>query len=388
MKCFFLLLFQLFITIGFTQTLNEIHVVKRILKENKNYILSDSSSFFTNGYMHLEGKIGNKKASIELNIFPNQITAFLFADTLQGILGFTSYYSNGILSFEYDEYKFVGGVKTFSRMYLAFKRDLTLSGYAIEDGTKKVIPCSFKEKYPYKAIRMKNLNFNYSSSVKKFPIGLYGSLLFAGNTNNFNKVINSNLLSSYDNIGLNYPNEVNKMNFNKLEYLKKRKTYKSFYIAKFKKICHKIITNEFIKEAKESGHTDIYLNEVRAEVLCNDGKYLVLQLISNYADGISYPYYETYLFEYDLINKKKINLNVLNTLNHNTKIEECIYSKLKKEKLLDANKGLDDTFFLDKPNVGFRTSKGYVLLRKGGNHGIHNFYKFYNTKIIFSLFVL
>jgi hypothetical protein len=195
------------------------------------------------------------------------------------------------------------------------------------------------------------------------------------------------LLNWYDNIGLNDDEEVNKMNFKELEYLKTRKTYKAYCIAKFKKVCAKIINKQFIKDAKESGHTDIYENGLNAEVLCNDGRYLVVQSITTLADGYAYPYYATGLFEFDLVNNKIVNIDSIATIEEESKsfisIKNGLIAKLKNAEVLNIGKGgLDDEFFLSSPSVAFKTAKGYVLVKQGGNHGIHNFYKFYREDII------
>jgi hypothetical protein len=360
-------------------------IEKRILKEHPNCIVPDSSSFFINGYLHLDGKIGNATASIEVNIFPNRISSYLFSDSLQGIIGLETEYVKGILHFGYDEYKFVGGIKAIDEIYLAITKDTSFVGYVKTNN--KLVPCNFKEKFSTASIGMRNLNFKYQAKVNNFPTLLYGNLLFADTASTSSKLINNNLLDFYDGIGLNYQDEVGKMSFKELDYLKTRKTYRAYCVAKFKKVCAKIINKEFIENAKESGHTDIYENGLNAEVLCNDGRFLVIQSITTLADGNAYPYYETGLIEFDLVNNKIIDVEKNATIDNESKsfnsIKNGVIAKLITAKVLDTDKGgLDDEFFLSSPRVAFKTTKGYVLVRQGGNHGIHNFYKFYRKDII------
>jgi hypothetical protein len=211
--------------------------------------------------------------------------------------------------------------------------------------------------------------------------------LFADTITKAGKKLNEHLLTWCDQLGQN-SDEIEKISFKDLEYLKTRKAYKTYCINKFKRICQKTITKEFIADAKESGHNDVYLNGLNVEVLVNDGRYIVLQLISGFADGIAYPYCQTSILEYDVEQMKVLDIayqfkEAMQTeadLNDNA---IAIIAKLKQAKLYDAsNEGLSDGWFLSNLKIAFITQKGYVLTRSGGNHGIHQFYKFYSKGFI------
>jgi hypothetical protein len=340
----------------------------------------DSASLFENGYLHLKGKIGNSNATVEINSVPP--SAYIFCDSLKSITAFDVIYKNGIIELTNDDWLFSAGMSTIEEIDLAFQNDSTVVGYAIRDTSQKESKCFFKLNPSDGHISMNQYSFEFKSEYKYFPVNLGEDILFADSSTATGKLINSKLLDEYDLIGQNYNEVINKLSFISIAKYKNVKDYKTYSISKFIDAYKKIINKSFLKDAKESGHTDDYLNEITSRIIWNDGHYLVMQIIIYYADGIAYPYYDTGIFEYDLKKNKVVAIDQLNSnLHADTSNIQKVIANLKKDKIYDDDESGDD-WFLSDPQIAFYTEKGIVLYKAGGNHGIHHFYKYYPREVL------
>lgn len=339
----------------------------------------DSAHLFENGYLHLKGKIGNSDATIEINSVP--LSAYVFCDSLKSINAFYITYKNGILELLNDDWLFNAGTSTVEEIDLALQNDSTVVGYAIPDSLHKEVKCIFKLNSSDGHVSMNMYSFEFKSEYKHFPVNLGEDILFADSSTASGKLINSRLLDEYDLIGQNYEVE-NKLSFIGIAKYKNVKDYKTYSISKFTDAYKKIINRSFLKDAKESGHTDDYLNEITSRVMWNDGQYLIMEIIIYYADGIAYPYYDTGIFEYNLKKNEVVELDKLNANIHaDTSNIQQVIANLKKEEIYDVGDEGDD-WFLEEPQIAFYTEKGLVLFKTGGNHGIHHFYKYYPRKVL------
>jgi hypothetical protein len=361
-------------------SLTENNIISKIFATCPSCSLVDST-FPVNGYGHFKGVMGNSAATLDLNFDG----AYVFSDSLNSIQGFDVTYKKGVLGLSYNDWSFTGGIKTVIQIFLVKQTGNSLYGYAVDDSNKKVVPCRFTENYEDGALKFTFSSFAFHSKFKKFPVQAFGNLLFADSANNDAKNINKLLLDSYDIIGLNYEDDVKELKFDDIAFLKTPKLYGKYAVAKFKRAYQKIITTKFLRDAKESGHRDVFLNGAEGHVICNDGHALVIEIIASFADGDAYPYYETYLFDYDISGKKKVD----EMEDGNTDDDDPIFEKKKNEliKRLQDSKLFDDSetgdnWFLSNPKVAFVTGNGIVLVKKGGNHGIHSFYKYYPRNVV------
>lgn len=357
-------------------------IAVKIKNELGQIVIQDSAHLFARGYLHLKGKIGNSNATIEINSFPAEIRAYVFCDSLKSINGFQVSYKKGILRFSNDDWLFTSGMNAINEINIAIKEDSTFVGYALRDSLHKEVKCVFKQNSSDGHIPMNQHSFNYKSQYKHFPVSLSECVLFADSSTTINEEINLRLLNEYDLIGQNYSEVMDKLSFANLTQYKNTKGYKKFCIQKFITAYKNIINKDFLEEARESGHTDIYLNSLMSEVIWNDGNYLVMQITMDYADGNAYPYYDTYLFEYDLKGNKPNSLDKLGEHIHfdDSKIQEII-ANLKRYNLYDDSQS-GDKWFLGAPQIAFFVEDGIVLYKTGGNHGIHYFYKYYPREVL------
>lgn len=344
----------------------------------------DSIGFFSNAYMHLIGKIGTSAATIDINAKQ----CFLFCDSLKAMQGFTKNINSGVILLVSDDWIFTGGNKYINKIYLLQQKDKSFEGLAIDEVTHSIQHCSFNEAYNNGSLKFSKSIFSYKNIYKKFPVELSGNIIFADTIYKNALQINRLLLNKYDVLGLNYKEETNSIFFKNIEYLKNIVHYKEYAITKFKRIYEKVITGDFLEEARASGHTDIFYNGIEENVICNDGAKLIIEVKGHYADGDAYPYYETFLFCYNMVKGKVETYSQWESSIDDTteeKIKQEAMQKLKANNLADTT-DLGDDWFLTNPTVAFKVNNGYVLVKKGGNHGIHSFYKYYPAYIVKDFF--
>lgn len=395
MKFFYcVIIFQLLPLVKSSSSFAQAHntnpkiIAQKIKKENPDLIVPDSAKFFQKGYRHLTGKIGNSNATIEINSTLRIITAYVYSDSLQTIAGFNGNYHNGIFTFYFDDYIFGMNEWRLSSFILCIKKDSSFAGYFTCDSLQKIACCSFKEDYSNGVMQMNKLSFKYTNKYKNFPVQLATNILFADSSIKTGKLINNSLFDSYELIGNNYGDDIINLNFSSLSDLRNLATYKEYAKQKFIMCYKKIITTEFLKDAKESGHTDIYLNSLHSQIICNDGMYLILEIIMDYADGNAYPYYDTFIFEFDLKKQNEISDDLFaNNLNINDSTTKEVIRNLQTVNRYDSTNDIDSWFF-EEPEIAFVMKDGIVFVRHGGNHGIHSFYRYIPNELLKPYFKL
>ncbi|RFM28184.1 hypothetical protein [Deminuibacter soli] len=354
--------------------------VIKLMHRNHALVTPDSAHIFLNGYLHLRGMVGNAPFTIELNAWPNTLTAYTFSDSLQSLDAFTVTLDKDILQFQYDEAQFYAPRLHIGRLLLGITADGLFKGYAIDDSLQKLVPCSFREDYSDGSIGMRNLNFRYHGNSNKYPVAVSGDLLFADTAHAAGRALNKLLMSGYNLIGSEGdPNAVLK------GYPKPAsvKTYKQYTIDRFKAYCSKVIDAAFLVDAAESPRKSALYNDIQVGVILNDGKHLLLQLLFGQADGIAYADNTTIEFTYDV--------------QHNTLYSPDQFTgklaapggrniapvvKLLKAARMQAADREEETALLVNGMPAYIFSKGVVLYKPGGNHGNQHFYRYYPNTII------
>ena len=357
-------------------------IENRLKKETHDRLKISLTLLFKNDYAHLTGKMGKSRISMEVNIMNNESHAYMYCDSLDNINGFDENENNGIITFTNNEWLFVPGLQHIDKLILAVKKDSILAGYAIDDSTGKYVACSLKEDHSDSSLLFKKTKFQYTGKFREFPVELYGNILFADTITQQGIMLNKYLLKKYDIVGLNYNEVIKTMSFTDMHPLQTVDSFKTYLTKKFIKAYKKIIDKQFLEEAHESGHTDIYANGIASEILWNDKTHLVFQLTASYADGNSYPYYESTIFEFDKLNNKEIVLKRKGQDADTVKLKQIIERLSNTKRFDDDENNFNDNMFLYSPRVAFITRKGIVLVKFGGNHGIHPFYKFYPKKLL------
>lgn len=352
--------------------------IEKAKTDFKEYSIVKPETSFSKNYIHLEGKIGNSKTTIDMNMQLDDRIAYFFCDSINDIIEYSVINTGSSFVLIKSDGLFWSSKDANEKIVLIPTNQNCFVGYVLNTNniTSK---CIFKETYTNGNLKFSNLSFAYNSSYKKFPTSLTENILFADANTITGKLVNAALVKNYDYICANYEDDIKNISFRELYKWKTADSFETYSKKKFIKCYKNIIDSDYLNDANESGHTDIFGNDLFSQILWNDGKYLVLEITIWFTDGISYPYYDTYFFEYDLEKKEILSEKYLNSLLKKQINDSLVISKLKEKNIYDSN---SDDFFIEQPKIAFITKKGVVLFRKGGNHGIQVFLKYYSSDII------